>query len=211
MTDKERELSPTFKATMFGLNGFFTAAHAFANDKILSDLGEDGAAASTIVTTVYSVVLGVGVGILLATGLDFTPAYKDNDYELGGRIVRTSYVLTAALGLASAAVMLASSFYLPKIYHADNNTRPAYLASDFFMGYSAAPLGLLYLIMITQVAFTLGDWFIPPLSMMIMAGISATVSYLLEEYAGLGAIGVGLGGEYWKYIHSFSCFIMVFK
>lgn len=174
----------------FGLNGMFFAAHLLLNGKYLSMLGTDGAAASSLMSTYQSVILGSCVGGLLGTGLDFGKAVGERKYIEAGAVVKTASILALALGGVSASAMMSTRIIFPLLFPEG----PAELASDFFTGYAAASWPLLFLIVAPQVAFQEGEWYIPPGSMFAVFTTSGIVSYLLGFQTNLGALGIGLGG-----------------
>ncbi len=192
--DKQTMLkdSVLVKTIAFGLNGFFFAAHLVLNGKLLASYdSENGAGASSLMSTYQSVVIGSSVGFLLGTGLDFGSADGKQDYLTAGHIARTSGVLATSLGGISIALMLATRGLFPVIF----NTGVAKIASDFFTGYSVGAIPLLFLIVGPQIAFQAGDWYVPPATMFSVFSVGGIASYLLGFTADLGALGIGLGGS----------------
>lgn len=191
--EKERtdwKNSTLLKTSAFGLNGFFFATHLVLNGKYLSSLGAEGSSASALMSTYQSVILGSGVGFLLATGLDFGTAVGKKEYQKAGEIAKTAVILSVVLGILSAAAMFSTRLIFPLLF--ENKT--AQIALDFFTGYAAASLPLLFLIVAPQIAFQEGDWYIPPATMFSVLLISGVASYLLGFKTDLGAFGVGIGG-----------------
>jgi hypothetical protein len=70
------------RTAMFGANGFFLGAHRLLNGKYLVSLGPSGSAASSLVSTTQTVVLGSALGFLLGTGLDFGIAVGKKNTKL---------------------------------------------------------------------------------------------------------------------------------
>jgi Na+-driven multidrug efflux pump len=187
MIDKN---SIAFKTIAFWANGLFFAAHLVLNGKYLSSLSTDGPAASALMSTFQSVVLGSGVGMLLGTGLDFGNQVGKRNYIEAGNVAKVATCLSVFFGLISASIMFASKGIFPHIF--DEGTSK--IASDFFLGYGVASIPLLFLIVGPQVAFQEGDVYVPPASMFSVFALSGIASYLLAFEADLGALGVGLGG-----------------
>jgi hypothetical protein len=182
--------SVVFKTATFGANGLFFAAHLVLNGKYLSSLGEDGPAASALMSTYQSVILGSGVGALLGTGLDFGSAVGRKDYRSAGNVAKTATILSVGFGGLSASAMFATKGIFPLIFEEGT----AKFASDFFVGYAAGSVPLLFLIVGPQIAFIEGDCYVPPASMFSVLSLSGVASYFLGFKADLGALGIGLGG-----------------
>lgn len=180
------------KTTTFGLNGFLFAAHLVLNGKFLSLLTEDGPAASALMSTYQSVVLGGGLGCLLGTGLDFGNAVGEKNFRKAGDIAKTSVLLSTAIGALVSGAMVATKGMFPVVFDAGT----ARVASDFFLGYAASAPLLLFLIVGPQIAFQEGDWYIPPACMLSVLLLSGGASALLGFQFGMGALGVGLGGTF---------------
>lgn len=199
-TDEEMQLikKPSFKfkdsilvkTFSFGLNSLFFAGYLSANGRLLSMLGENEAAASALVLPYLAVSIHACSGLLLSTGLQIGTAIAKNDYKEAGDIVKTSWVLSGALGLVSSGVMLATRGFLPAIFE----EKIAHAAVNFFTGF--APIGIPILLIGTnfQIAFQADDWYVPPIAGLLFAAIGGGSAYLLAFPAKLGPFGVGLGG-----------------
>src|SRR3989338_3386493 len=181
--------NPTLVKTLsFGLNSLFLSTHILVNGRLLSLTGPEGPGAGAIVATYYSVTLGTAVGILLATGLQISPLIGKRKYIKAGQVIRTSWLLTAGLGTAATALMLANRGIFPRMFA----PQTAVIAAQFFEGYAGACIPLLMIITNSQIAFAAGDWLIPPISGLLFAVMSSGISYGLLNR--LGALGIGLGG-----------------
>lgn len=182
--------SIVLKTAMFGLNGFFLGVHRLINGKFLVWLGSSGSAASSVVTTTQTIILGTSLSFLLGTGLDFGSAAGKKEYKKCGDIARTGVVLAGVLGLFSTCALLAATAIFPLMFEKDTSK----IASNFFFGYVTSCVPQLFLVIGSQVSFQSKDLYTPPLSMLGMCMVSALFSYLLGFTANLGAFGIGLGG-----------------
>ncbi len=180
------------KTASFGTNGLFLAAHIALNGKLLTMIGEKGAAAGALASTYLSVILGTGVGILLSTGLHIGPSIGQKDYREAGDIAKTAWILTGLVGGISSATMFAARSLFPLLFEQET----AQVASEFFSGYGAIGIPILMLVTNPQIAFQAGDWYIPPVVSLMFFSAGAMGSYLLAFPAKLGALGVGLGGTF---------------
>lgn len=178
------------KTLSFGMSGLFITAHLVLNGKYLSLLGQEGASASALVTPYESVVMGLGIGFLLGTGLNFGDALGRNAYTEAGDIGKTATVLTLIMGGISASLMLLTKPIFPLLFEKVT----AEIASDFFMGYSGSLVSTFLLFTWSQIAFQEGDLYVSPLSMLLLSSFSAAASYCLGFKADKGALGIGLGG-----------------
>lgn len=203
ITQTNWKQSAYLKTIAFWSNGLFFSAHLVLNGKFLTSLGSDGAAASAIMSTYQSVVLGTGVGFLLGTGLDFGNAVGKKEYVFAGDVAKSATILSALLGSVSALFMFSTKLVFPYMFQSET----AQIASDFFMGYAVASIPLLFLIVAPQVAFQENEWYVPPLTMFSVLVLSGTSSYLLGFRANMGAIGIGLGGT----IGSFLTTVMIMR
>ncbi|HSW80289.1 MAG TPA: MATE family efflux transporter [Candidatus Saccharimonadales bacterium] len=176
----------------FGLNSLFLASYFAATGKFLAMLGTEGAgaAAGAITTPFQAVFLGTNVGILLATGFAIGPPIGAKDYKKAGHIAKASWALTAGLGTISSAAMFAIPSVLPLLFE----KQTAKIAGDFFYGYALIGIPTLMLITSPQIAFQASDWYVPPVASFAFMVIGGIASYSLAFPAGLGALGVGLGG-----------------
>lgn len=191
--------STIVKTTTFGLNGFFFALHLVTNGKLLASLGSEGEGASSLMSTYQSVIIGSGVGLLLGTGLDFGSALGKKNHKTAGDIGKTAVVLSFGLGILSAGAMLITKVLFPLLFEKQS----AKMASDFFAGYSAASIPLLFLIVAPQITFQEGEWYVAPASMFSVFILSAISSYFLAYQAELEALGIGLGGTIGSFITAF--------
>ena len=188
--------SVLLKTACFGLNGLFFAAHLALNGKYLASLSSHseldpsiGAAASSIMSTYQSVIIGSSVGLLLGTGLDFGGFLGKKEYDEAGNVAKTAMILSVILGMASAGAMLLTRVLFPLLF----NQGTAAIASQFFTGYATAAIPLLLIVVGSQLAFQCGDWFIPPLSMFLVLSLAGAASYYFGFMHGMGALGIGLG------------------
>ena len=179
------------RTTMFGANGLFLGAHRLVNGKYLVMLGPSGSAAASLISTSQTVVLGSALGFLLGTGIDFGTAVGKKEYKIAGDIAKTGTILSSTLGAISTVILLGATGVYPLIYSEET----AKITSEFFYGYLPGAIPQLFLTIGSQVAFQVGDWYVPPLSMFLVLTISGGASYLLAFNAGLGALGIGLGGS----------------
>jgi len=135
-------------------------------------------------------MLGISVGFMLSTGIDFGTCYGKKEYKKSGDIAKTAMILALAFGTVSTTAMLATKGIFPSIFE----EKTANMAGDFFLGYAASAIPLLFLIVGPQIAFQVGEWYVPPISTLSVLVLSGVMSYVLGIYIGMGAFGIGLGG-----------------
>jgi Na+-driven multidrug efflux pump len=179
------------KTASFGWHGTMFSAHVALNGKYLASLDVNGASAASLASTFQSVVIGSSVGFLLSIGLNLGGPIGKGEYKIAGDIAKTGAALALITGGLSSGAMLLSRVLFPLFVKEE----AAKIASDFFTGYSLAPIPLLMLVVGPQIAFQNGDWFIPPICMTLIFTVSGAASYFLGFEKNLGAIGVGLGGS----------------
>lgn len=179
-----------FKATMFALNGFFFASHLIFNGKLLADMGDDGDAVSSVTSAYMSLILGSGVGLCLSTGLNFGPKVGQNLTEDAGRVGRAAIYNALLVGILSSGLLILPRAFLQVFVSEEVSKR----ANNFLSGYSGGVPFMFMIVVMLQLAFVKGEWYIAPSSMFLVFAIAGLASSLLAGKTPLAELGVGLGG-----------------
>ena len=174
----------------FGTRSLFVAAQYAGNGLIMSHLGDDAAAASTVTTAGVAFFMGMMSGFLAATGVDLGKAIKKKDNREIGNIIKTGWVMTGILGVIAAGGFLSTRAFLPLFL----DDKVAKAASDLFSGYAVAATTELVVWGNGQIPFKIEKNNIIPFATAAAYRLSALgLSYWFAKVLGMGPLGIGLG------------------
>lgn len=177
-------------ASSFGGRSLFVAAHYTGNGLIMSMLGDDAAAASSITTTGVAVIAGITTGLSAATGIRLAKALGKEDMKAASAIIRTSWVMSVLLGSVAAGVFLSSRALLPFVL----NKGVANAAANFFSTYAIAAIPELLTWNNGQTVFQIEkNSQVPFLTTATYRLPALALSYYFAKILNMGPLGVGLG------------------
>lgn len=185
----------------FGFRSAIVGAHYAGNGLIMSSLGSNAAAASSVVTTIQNLTIGAASGFLIGTGVELGKALGRKDEKAAHAITKTGIAMSLALGSVATAAFLSTRYTLPLIL--DPNVAEA--AADYFETFAIAAIPDLLVWTNGQIIFKVEKNALMPLIATIAYRIPALgLSYYLGKQLNLGPRGVGLGSG----ISGWTCVIL---
>lgn len=191
------------KTFAFGVNAFCIASYVAISGKIISTLGDEQQAASSLIFPYQAVLYGVGTGLMLSAGLEVGTHVGVDDFDTAGYFVRAGWVLATIMGAINTVAMLVPCGIFPLLFAEDT----AVSAAKYFLGCALGNIPILHIIINSQVSFQNDDWYVPPVVGFELVILSSILSYTLGVLAGLGEFGVGLGGAIGALVTSISMFL----
>lgn len=197
--NRERAIAPPtlkdsilIRSSSVAVQSALLAIHLAINAKLLSMLSSDASAVGSLTSPFQTVVLGSATGCLLATGIEIGDSVAENKFEEAGQLAKASWILALGLGIISTGAMISTKWLFPLL---TSDQIAATLASDFFLGYAAGAIPGLMVMTTPQISFQAGEWYVPAVAGIAFYIPAAFLSYALAFSAGMGALGVGLGGS----------------
>lgn len=176
--------------TFSGARSAFVAIHYAGIGYFMSLCGDSSAAAASIVSPAIAFMAAITMGITSATGTNLGVALGESNREAVSEIIKTSWVVSVALGITSGAVY----FLLKPILPLCLNDDIAENASKFFMTYAIAAIPEILTWNNGQIVFKVENM---PFLSFLAAGMYRLPAVALSYYFGLtlkmGPIGIGLG------------------
>lgn len=177
-------------ATFSGARSAFVAVHYSGIGYFMSQCGASSAAAASVVSPTIAFMAGITMGITSATGTNLGEALGEKNEKAVSEIIRTSWIVSIGLGIASGTVYLLFKPILPLCL----NQSVADEASQFFMTYAAATIPEILTWNNGQIVFKVENM---PFLSFVAAGMYRLPAVALSYYMGislkLGPLGIGLG------------------
>jgi len=176
---------------LFGAKSFVATAGYYGLMKLMSSLGRDQGAASSVIATLQGVTIAAGVGLVTSVGSEVSSALGK---KLGDRtisaILKTGLIECIALGSIGSLVCLSTKLWMPLVL---SNHRVASHVVNYMLGYCGAPLAEFLMAYAQQVVFKMEDnsWFGLIFST-IYRGLCIPLAYFLSVRCDMGMTGIGI-------------------
>jgi len=179
------------KITKFAIRGCVIAVGAAGIATVMKGLGQDEAAASSVISSILGLVVGTAAGGVGSGGAEIAAALGRGDHAVLGEIIKAGTVHAFALGsIASLICFAGSKFALPLLL----SPGPAKALNDYMDHYVWSTPAEMLLLYLGQVASKVeGDFWYGLLSTIVYRGSAIGLASYFANDLGLGASGVGLG------------------
>lgn len=174
----------------FGIRGVIVALHYAGNGLIMSSLGHNEAAASSLIATLQGLTIGASSGFMLSTGIQLGSALAEKDLKKQSAVIKTSWAMALFFSLLTSAACLSTEVTFPLVV----DREVAIAASTYLKYFAMAAFPDLLIITNAQIIFQKEKKSWIPLATSIAYRMPALgLSYAFGKTLGWGSMGVALG------------------